>query len=435
MHNHLPPQSKEAEQVVIAAALRVPEYRADILGQVPKEDFYFAANQLIFDSIRTLHDRNQPSDTPAVFQLITERGQAEEVGMKYMQQTYLDFAGHRESVGNWRHYAEVIREKAKARHVIYVCTEAMRDAYSPVGSMEELIGDTEQKLFAIAAGRGDSDAVTLAQAMREALHEMDERIKGRGTRPVSTGFDSLDGVLGGFRKGQLTVLAARPAVGKTSLALGFALHSIRHSPSMFFSMEMSRLEIANRALAVLSSVGLHAITGNRDFKPGEYADVCGAAKDTPAHLWIHDKSHLSVAEVASRVRKGIRKDGVKLVLIDYLQRMNHDRKAGGRHDLHVGDTAKQLKTLARDCEIPVVCLAQLNRQVESRGDGKPKLSDLRDSGEIEQEADNVILLHPHEPSAYDPSTQVVDVLIEKQRNGPTACISLTYRRPFTRFEG
>ena len=315
MPDMLPPQSKEAELIVLAAAFRLPEAREEILIDIPQADLYFDVYQKLMDAIRTLHGKGQPCDLPAVFQLIIERGQKEDVGAQYMGQMWEDWAGHSESIGNWRHYAEIVREKAKARRVIHICTETLRDAYSPVGTMEELIGTVDQKLFGLAAGSRADEPATLSQSFREALHEIDERQAGRGDLPLPTGFAGLDGVLGGFRKGHLVVLAARPSVGKTSLGLGFALHAIQTVPAMIFSMEMSRQEIAFRALAVRSSVALHAITGSRAFKPGEYEAVVGAVRDTPHELQIQDRSNLSAGEVARMTRRAIRKHGVKLVVV------------------------------------------------------------------------------------------------------------------------
>ena len=436
MKDHVPPHSLEAEQVVLAAALRSADYRRDILAEVRKADFFLDAHQKLFDAMLTLDGKGQPCDPAAVYHLLVERRQAEDVGVKYIGQVWTDWAGHRESAAEWRHYAAAMREKAKARRIIHACTEAIRDAYSPAGPMDELVGDVERKLFDIGTGSGSpaDEMVSLDDAMKQAVAGIDARQAGGGERPTTTGFDSLDQILGGFWRGDLTVLAARPSVGKTALGLAFALHTLQHAPTAFFSMEMSRVEIANRALAFRASVPLNAIRGAKEFQVGEYAAVIAAQKSDPYQLWIDDRSNLSASEIARVVRREVRRRGVRLVVVDYLQRMDHDRKAGDRHDLRVGDTAKRLKTLARDCNVPVLCLAQLNRQVESRGEAEPKLSDLRDSGEIEQEADNVLMLHPAPAPSYDPTIQNVSVLVHKQRNGPQAKTSLVFRRPYTRFE-
>ena len=230
-------------------------------------------------------------------------------------------------------------------------------------------------------------------------------------------------------------MAARPSVGKSAIALNFALHALRQVPVLFFSQEMSRTELANRALAFAASVPLHAISGTRHPTAEEVKLLVDAAQAREeCELWIDDRPNLSASEVARSVRRAMRRRNVGLVVVDYLQRMKHDRNAGETTTRQVGETAKQMKTLARACKVPVICLAQLNREVEGRGDGKPKLSDLRDSGEIEQEADIVMLLHPHQPNPADPTTQQIDVLVEKQRNGPKSAVTLDYRRPFTRFE-
>jgi replicative DNA helicase len=199
-------------------------------------------------------------------------------------------------------------------------------------------------------------------------------------------------------------------------------------------MEMSNTELACRTLAHRASVPLHAITGTRQPSQAELENMLAVSPTGQGKIYLIDQSNLSAAEIARIVRREIRKHKVEIIFIDYLQRMKHDRDAGESTTRQVGETAKMLKTLARDCDIPVVCLAQLNREVTTRNDGKPRLSDLRDSGEIEQEADCVILLHAHPMDEQNTSVQQIDLLVEKQRNGPTSCASMTYRRPYTRFE-
>lgn len=226
----------------------------------------------------------------------------------------------------------------------------------------------------------------------------------------------------------------------SALATNFVLNTIVNVPSLFFSMEMSRNELAARVIAIRSQVPLYAIMGNRRLRADSDDDEIGRVVNlsnvpTAGTLWIDDTSHLTTAELTARVRRSVQKYGVRVVVVDYLQRMQHDVKAGDSTSRRVGETAKAMKTMARVCDVPVICLAQLNRQNVNRADTKPVLSDLRDSGEIEQEADVVMMLHPEERPAdgQRPKCESISILIEKQRNGPTGEVKLDYVRPFTEF--
>jgi replicative DNA helicase len=429
--DRVPPHSREAEQQVIASLFRLPECRDDLFSRVRAEDLYLDAHQLVWRAAADLHHRGQPAELVAVAERLKADGDLANVGAAYLAELW----DANPTGFGWEYYAGIVADHATRRRLILTCSEMARDAFDGVAPAGEMLGELERRVFSLGDAGHVSEPVSLAEAMSDALHEMNERLAGRGSLPISTGFDSLNNVIGGFKKGQLIIVAARPAVGKSAIALNFSLFALEQVPVLFFSQEMSRVELASRALAFYSDVPLHVIDGTKRPTGEQVRQLIEASQFLRKNeLWIDDRSHLSPSEIARTVRREMRRIGAKLVVVDYLQRMNHDKTAGDTTTRQVGETAKQMKTLARNCDVPVICLAQLNRGVEGRGDGKPRLSDLRDSGEIEQEADVVLMLHPHERNPSDPTLQQIDVLIEKQRNGPTSLVTLDYRRPATRFE-
>lgn len=428
----IPPQSKAAEQQVLAAIFRLAECREDIFAAVQADDLYFDHHRRIYDAALRLHAAGHPPDLVAVGEELSRTGDLGEVSAAYLAELW----DANPTGGGWEYYAKVVTDLATLRRLIHACNETARDAFDRTAPAGDLLTAHERRVFALGERAGGAeDLVPLSSALADAVYLINERLAGRGERPVGTGFEVLDKVIGGFGKGELIIVAARPSVGKSAIALNFALRALAEVPSLFFSQEMSRVELANRVLALRASVPLHAVTGTKELKAEQIQALLRASALRPGHeLFIDDRAHLSPDEVTRRTRQAIRRHGVRLVIVDYLQRMRHDRSAGETTTRQVGETVKRMKTLARECNVPVLCLAQLNRDVEGRPDARPRLSDLRDSGEIEQEADVVLLLHPHPKSAVDPSRQTIDVLVEKQRNGPIQPVALEYIRPFTRFE-
>ena len=436
----LPPHNRDAEMFVVGAMIAHPNAVDDIAAVCPPADLYFDAHRRIAEAVLDLHGRRDPVDLVSVFGKLTENGQAKGVGGAEFLARVADCCG----VGSgWEFYAAKVTEAAIRRRLIHVATEAIRDARLPCGPASELVDRVQASLFALATGRGADDPVSLDDSVAEVMLAVDERRAGGRAKIIPTGFQALDNLIGGFRPGGLYVVAARPAVGKSALALNFALNALAETSVLFFSQEMSRTELASRALAIRGQVNLSAVLGIRPLKsqPDGPDDELGrlieaARHRTPGVLLIDDRAHRSPAEVARVTRRAALQRGVKVVVVDYLQRMKHDRGAGDTISSQVGASAKALKTLAMECGVPVVCLAQLNRQ-SAKGGVRPDLHDLRDSGEIEQEADCVMLLHadPSVPDAngYNPPNQTIEVLVRKQRNGPTGDAVLDYVRRFTEF--
>ena len=435
----LPPHNRDAEMFVVGAMIAHPNAIDDIAAACPPADLYFDAHRRIAEAVVALHGRRDPVDLVSVFGKLVENGQAKGVGGAEYIARVADCCG----VGSgWEFYAAKVAECATRRRLIHVATEAIRDARQPCGPASELLDRVQASLFAIVTGRGSDDPVTLEDSVAKVMRDIEERLAGGRPKVIPTGYQRLDNLIGGFRPGCLYVVAARPGVGKTALSINFTLNAIGEHNVLFFSQEMSAEDLAARALAIRSQVNLSAILGNRTLK-GRYDgdDEMGRLAEatkvrTAGKFLIRDSAVCSPAEVARVTRKAALQMGIKVVVVDYLQRMQHDRRAGDTISSQVGASAKALKTLAMECGVPVICLAQLNRQ-SAKGGVRPDLHDLRDSGEIEQEADCVMLLHA-EPSeldenGYNPPNQSIEVLVRKQRNGPTGDVTLDYVRRFTEF--
>ncbi len=433
------PNAQAAEKFVIGAMLAHPGIVGEVADALDPCDFYADAHRRIADAVFALHRGKAPIDLASVATRVADGGRLADIGGA----EYLLDAMQSAGVGaGWEYHAERIRDDADRRRVVRDCHEIARDANDRSSGTAELFDRMAAAAHRGAASRrGGNEPVALDVAVGEVVGQIDDRQSGRGSRPLSTGFAQLDTIIGGFRPGALYVVAARPSVGKSALATNFALNAIVHAPALFFSMEMSRHELGARVLAIRAGVPLGALTGNRPLRTDPGDDEAGrvaaaAAKRTAGTLWIQDRSHLSPAELARETLRYADRFGVKLVVVDYLQRMRHDRRIGDTVSAQVGASAKAMKTLARDCNVPVICLAQLNRQNVNRADPKPVLSDLRDSGEIEQEADVVMLLHP-EPlpeSGSRPRVEPLTVIVAKQRNGPIDEVVLDYVRPYTEFK-
>ncbi|QEL14649.1 replicative DNA helicase [Limnoglobus roseus] len=368
-----------------------------------------------------------------MFAELVRLGRRDEIGGPQFLAELFDRAG---TGADLFYHAEQVRNAAIVRRLHRLAVEMTgltRTAGQPAA---DLLADFEQKLFdigATAANRGDG-VVSADDAIAEAMARIDERQTAGKPRGVGTGYADLDELLGGLRPGTLTIVAARPSVGKTALAAGLLLNAAAAgTPGLFISLEMGREEIAERLLAMVSNVSLSRISGTDRLNASEANKVCSVkVGGNGGRVWIDDRPGQTAARIASTTRRAVRRHNVGLIVVDYLQLVHAENARDPRH-LQVGMVATRLKELARTARVPVVALAQLNREIENRTDGKPKLSDLRDSGQIEQDADSVILLHP-QPADPKALVQDVDALLEKNRHGPRGVVPLLYRRANVRFE-
>jgi replicative DNA helicase len=427
----LPPFNRDAERGVLGGILRDPDVLHDVRAALRPQEFYFDAHGTIYRAMCDIADRAVPIDLVTLRERLVAARAFEDIGgTPYLA----DLWDAVPTAANVEYHAKIVRETATVRGLIHASNEVLRDAYDRVGSADELVASAERKLFDLSADGDADDLVGAADMTRDALRAIDDRASRDGPDGLSTGFGALDQVISGMRGGQLLVVGARPGCGKTALALGIAsANAAAGNGVVFASMEMPAGELTDRILSMRSGVGLRAIREGR--LDGRQADAVNRA----AHqfgtepFFVTDSPDLTAARLASMIRRGIRRRGVRLVVVDYLQLLRPENDRDQRH-LQVGTLARRMKQMAMTCKVPVVLLCQLNRESENRPGGKPRLSDLRESGEIEQHADIVTLLHSQADQPAHEAVWTVDVIVAKNRNGPVAEVPLAYRRPLTRFE-
>jgi replicative DNA helicase len=427
----MPPRSIEAEQGLLGAVLMSGGTVLDrIEGVIKPADFYREEHGRIFAAAKALHDAGRPVDVVTVFDALTSAGSAERVGgFAYLG----EIANGTPSAANARRYAEIIRQRSTLRALQQLATDlqsacAAGDNRDPA----EIAAELEAKMLQLV-DRSESDPVRLHYAMAEVLQDVEAR-RERGGRlaGLATGFRRFDRMTGGLEPGQLVILAARPSVGKTIAACNIASHAAAGgSPVLFCTLEMTRREIAARILAARSHVTVHAMRSGTSER-GHWdamSDAITASTNWP--MFIDDQPAVSVAYVRAKARRIQRTEGLGLVVIDYLQLI---RGTGDTRAQEVGSVSRGLKALAKELHVPVIALAQLNRATESRPDRRPTLADLRDSGEIEQDADIVAMLHRESLHRDVPEWEgLAELLIRKNRNGPTGDCLLAIDGPLMRF--
>lgn len=431
----LPPHSREAERSVLGSMLRDNEIIGDVVQIVRAEAFYLFAHQKIYEGIVDLYvNQGKPADLVTVAEFLRERQLIEDAGgYPYLAELW-DAAP---SAANAEHYAHIVRDKAINRNLIHTCNAIQKDAQDQVMPTDALLDGAERKILEIAELGVVGQTTTLQQAIGEAYDRIDLRKKHdhKAVSGLASGFIDLDNLTAGFQNNELIIIAARPSVGKTAFALNLVRHIVvdEQQPVFFVSLEQSRIELAERLLCCQARVDSHRLRkGHLDHEEMQKLITAG---DTlrQGKLFLDDSPGQSMLRISANARRLKLRHGVRLVVIDYLQLIDPDNRRDSRQE-QVSAISRRLKFLARELEIPVIALAQVNRSSEDRQDHRPRLADLRESGAIEQDADTVMLLHRpelHEPGQYE---GIVEVLIGKQRNGPTGDITLTYLKQYMRFE-
>jgi replicative DNA helicase len=435
------PQSQEAEKCVLGSVLRDNAVLSDILGILRPDNFYYDAHQKIFQAIVELYNLAKPVDAVLLYETLKKKKQAEDVGGPAYIAELWDAAP---TAANAEYYANIVREKAVVRNLIHAHTELLRDAYDGSSGADELLSNAERKILEIAEKGTTSQTKSLNDALNEAFERMSARAgKTHSASGIRTGYVELDNLTGGLQNNELIVVAARPSVGKTAFALNVVRNVIvdERLPVYFVSLEMAKIELAERLLVCQSRVDSHRLrTGRLDSSDSQKLmdgwDILKGPKDNPVKLFLDDTPSQSLLRIAATARRLKLREGIRLIVIDYLQLIEPENRKDPRQE-QVAQISRRLKFLARELEIPVVALAQVNRGSEDRQDHTPRLSDLRESGAIEQDADTVIMLH--RPARFDKSTEdnVLELHLAKQRNGPTTGpdgISLAYLKQFMRYE-
>ncbi len=427
------PNNAEAEQAVVGAMMNYPDSIATAMELVNEEDFYYQRYAEVFKAIVQLNESGEPVD------LITVQNKLLENKVPADISSLENLSGIMRAVPtsvHTRKYAEIVAQKSLLRRLIKAAEGIADDCYSENDTMDSILDKSEKKIFEISQHRKTGDYVDIRTSVMEALNGIEAASKNSGSvTGVPTGYYELDFKTAGLQKSDLLLLAARPSMGKTAFALNIAEYVVTKArvTTAIFSLEMSRIQLVNRLLSMNSRINAQSIrTGN--LKPNEWADLMESARIIgDSTLIIDDTPAISVTEVRSKCRKLKMEKNLGLVIIDYLQLMTLG-KGSESHQLEVSEISRSLKALAREIECPIIALSQLSRAVEQRESKRPMLSDLRDSGAIEQDADVVMFIYRDEYYNHDSEDKgVAEIIIGKQRNGPTGTIKLGYQLEFARF--
>ena len=429
-----PPHDLLAEQSAIGGMLLSKDAVADVIESVRAVDFYIPKHEIIFDAILSLYSHGEPTDVIAVTDELTKTGELTRAGGAEYLHT---LTGIVPTAANAGFYSTIVAEKAVLRRLVEAGTRIVQMGYASEGEVVDLVNNAQAEIYSVTGGVDAEDFVPLTVAVTTAIDEI-EAARGRdgSMTGVPTGFVELDELTNGMHAGQLIIVAARPALGKSTLALDFArAAAIKHDmPTIIFSLEMGRSEIAMRLLSAESAVPLQSMRKgtlhNEDWT--RIASTRGHINDAP--LYIDDSPNMTLVEIRAKCRRLKQKVGLKMVIIDYLQLMTSGKRVESRQQ-EVSEFSRALKLLAKELQVPVIALSQLNRGPEQRTDKMPALSDLRESGSLEQDADMVILLH--RDSAYEKESSrpgEADLIVAKHRNGPTKTITVAFQGHFSRFQ-
>ena len=433
-----PPFNLEAEVGVLGSIMLNPDTCDDIVNILRPVDFYDEAHQIIFRHIMELHGGGKKIDPLLIRESLIGQNELELIGGAGRLAEIFSAVSHPAHVS---FYANIVRSKATARNLITTCSDLLADAYRPDGDPDELLNDAEQKVFAIRESRQSNNLSGIDEILTAALDRLDARVRGEGQEgTVETGFTDLDRMTGGLHASELVILAARPSMGKTAFAMNIVENVVMKSrkPALFISLEMASIELIERMLCSVSRVNGHRLRNGTLAAEDRKRLVGKAGELAEVPLFIDDSPTRNVSEIAGAARRIKRKEGeLGLLVIDYLQLIQPDSSSDARQE-QVAKIARRLKGLARELKTPILCLSQLNRQAEDSRDHRPKLSHLRESGAIEQDADVVMFVHRESYFQKGQPEEEVNqnealIIVEKQRNGPTGDVELNWERDFTRF--
>ncbi|MEJ5207607.1 replicative DNA helicase [Denitratimonas sp. CY0512] len=433
----VPPSSIEAEQAVLGGLMLSSEAWDKVADRLVEEDFYRRDHQLIFRAIGQLANDGKPCDAITLGEWFEAQNLDEQVGgSAYI----IELASTTPSAANIMAYADIVREKAILRRLIDVGTDIVNDAFQPAGrSSREVLEGAEQAVFKIAeaGARGRTGLQPMKGAVKDAFHLLQQRYANQGALTgLPTGFIDFDALTAGLQPSDLIILAARPAMGKTSLALNIAEYSSLKTGKAVavFSMEMSASQLAFRLISSLGRVDQQNLKTGK-LEDQDWSRVTSAITMlTESKIYIDDTPALSPVELRSRARRMAREHDLGLIVIDYLQLMQVPGNKENRAT-EISEISRSLKALAKELNVPVIALSQLNRSLESRTDKRPVMADLRESGAIEQDADMIVFIYRDEYyNKESPDKGLAEVIIGKHRNGPTDTVKLVFNGRFTRFD-
>lgn len=428
------PHDMLAEQSTLGGMLLSQEAVAEVFEEVRARDFYAPKHELIFEAILTLFSKGEPTDVITITDELMKNGKLVMAGGADYLHTLTSIVP---TAANAGFYAKIVAEKATLRRLVEVGTRIAQSGYSNEGDVIDLVNKAQSEVYDVLAAGGSEDIADLNVALDDAVKEIERaQMQGGALAGVPTGFVELDEKTHGLHGGQLILIAARPAVGKSTLGLDFARNAaIRNrQATVIFSLEMSRADIALRMISAETSIPLQNLRKGEvnDSDWAKFAQVRSQINDAP--LYIDDSPNLTLVEIRAKCRRLAQRIDLKLIVIDYLQLMTSGKKVESRQQ-EVSEFSRALKLLAKELKVPVVALSQLNRQSEQGGSNKkPEISQLRESGSLEQDADVVILLHREGMGEQNHARAgEADIILAKQRNGPTGTVIVAFQGQYSRF--
>jgi replicative DNA helicase len=430
----VPPQNLDAEKSLLGAVLIDEEVLADISEHVTSKDFYDKRHATVFDGMMRLYEKHRPVDLLTLTDELNRKSELEIIGgSAYLTEltNYVPTAAHAEA------YAELVAQKAVRRRLIKASTEISEMGFDEDTTTQELLEKAEAELFSVSDQSLKQDLTSIETILTDSFDRMEELHRNKGAlRGVRTGYRDLDNMTAGLQRSDLIILAARPAMGKTTLVtnLAYNVATIAKQPVLFFSLEMSKEQLVDRMLADASGVDAWNIrTGNlsdQDFS--KLSEAMGEMAEAP--IYIDDTPGLSVLEMRTKARRAAHEAPLGLIIVDYLQLMQASGRSDGNRVQEVSEISRGLKLIARELNVPVIALSQLSRSVENRSPQVPQLADLRESGSIEQDADIVMFIYRE--AYYNPETErenITDLIIAKHRNGPVGKVELYFHPERLRF--
>lgn len=427
------PNSLEAEQSVIGSMIMDKEAIVIASETLIRDDFYHQQYGILFEAMIELYNEEQPVDVVTLQNRLREKDVPAELSS-------MEFVGELVTAvptsANIKYYANIVKEKSTLRKLIKVNEEIANECYLQNESVDDIMADTEKKIFNLLQNKSGGDYVPIKTVVINALEKIEQASKTKGNvTGIATGFVDLDYRMSGLQPSDLILVAARPSMGKTAFVLNIAQYVAFHSDlcTAIFSLEMSKEQLVNRLFSLESRVDAQLL------RSGNLADsdweklIEGAGTIGRSHLIIDDTPGISISELRSKCRKYKLEHDLKLIIIDYLQLMSGNGKTDSRQQ-EISDISRSLKSLARELNVPVIALSQLSRQVEQRPDHRPMLSDLRESGAIEQDADVVMFIYRDDYYNKDtPDKNIAEIIIAKQRNGPIGTVNLVWLPQYTKF--
>jgi replicative DNA helicase len=431
--DRVPPANLDAERSVLGSLLLLNDSIDEVAEFLTAEHFYSDRHQAIFAAIHDLYEAGvRGIDVVTLCEQLEKRQKLEDVGGAQYLLEVLQCVPH---AANARYYGTIVREKAVQRALISSCTEILRECYDAERPIDEILQSAEQNIFRIVEQQEASDRISIDQILLDTWARIELRSKSEGgPTGLTTGFNDLDAKTNGFQPSELIILAARPSMGKTALVCNFAEAMANTGAGvLLFSLEQSKLELAERFLCIRAQVDSHKLRSGQLTDAERHALMVASSELNEMPLFIDDRPGRTVTQIAAIARRLKRHNGLGIVIVDYLQLVEPEDKRAPREQ-QIAFISRRLKFIAKELDIPVIALAQLNRGVELREDKRPRLADLRESGAIEQDADIISFLH--RPSAYDPEDRPgeAEVIIAKHRSGPTGIVTLTWRPQYMRFE-